>query len=47
MGTSVVLALAAMAYAYMKYAKNGSVPVADTEERPALTKPVIPQVLPG
>ncbi|MFC0517578.1 NADH-quinone oxidoreductase subunit L [Mucilaginibacter angelicae] len=37
MGTSVVLALAAMAYAYMKYAKNGSVPVADTEERPALT----------
>jgi NADH-quinone oxidoreductase subunit L len=26
-----------MAYAYIKYAKNGSVPVADTEERPALT----------
>ncbi|AYL93973.1 NADH-quinone oxidoreductase subunit L [Mucilaginibacter celer] len=37
MGTSVVLAFAAMAYAYMKYAKNGSVPVADSEERPALT----------
>ncbi|PWK80382.1 NADH-quinone oxidoreductase subunit L [Mucilaginibacter oryzae] len=37
MGTSVVLALAAMGWAYIKYAKNGSVPVADTEERPALT----------
>lgn len=37
MATSVVLAFAAMAYAYIKYAKNGSVPVADTEERPALT----------
>ncbi|QEM08766.1 NADH-quinone oxidoreductase subunit L [Mucilaginibacter rubeus] len=37
MGASVALALAAMLYAYVKYAKNGSVPVADTEERPALT----------
>jgi NADH-quinone oxidoreductase subunit L len=37
MGVSVTVAFAAMIWAYMKYAKNGSVPVADTEERPALT----------
>ncbi|WP_183566874.1 NADH-quinone oxidoreductase subunit L [Mucilaginibacter sp. SP1R1] len=37
MGVSVGVALVALIYAYIKYAKNGSVPVADTEERPALT----------
>ena len=37
MGVSVTVAFAAMIWAYVKYAKNGSVPVADTEERPALT----------
>jgi NADH-quinone oxidoreductase subunit L len=37
MGISVGVALIALIYAYIKYAKNGSVPVADTEERPALT----------
>ncbi|WDF76785.1 NADH-quinone oxidoreductase subunit L [Mucilaginibacter sp. KACC 22773] len=34
---SVALAFAALIYAYVKYVKNGRVPVADTEERPALT----------
>jgi NADH-quinone oxidoreductase subunit L len=34
---SVGVALIALIYAYIKYARNGSVPVADTEERPALT----------
>jgi NADH-quinone oxidoreductase subunit L len=33
---SVLAALAALAYAYIKYVKNSHVPVADTEERPAL-----------
>ncbi|MBB6130218.1 NADH-quinone oxidoreductase subunit L [Mucilaginibacter lappiensis] len=37
MGFSVGVALVALVYAWFKYAKNGSVPVADTEERPALT----------
>ena len=37
MAVSVGVALVALIYAYIKYAKNGSVPVADTEERPALT----------
>ncbi len=37
MGTSVLVALVALIYAYLKYAKGGSIPVADTEERPALT----------
>ncbi|MDR6945332.1 NADH-quinone oxidoreductase subunit L [Mucilaginibacter pocheonensis] len=37
MAVSVGVALIALIYAYIKYAKNGSVPVADTEERPALT----------
>lgn len=37
MGTSVLVALIALVYAYIKYAKGGSLPVADTEERPALT----------
>jgi NADH-quinone oxidoreductase subunit L len=37
MAVSVGLALIALIYAYIKYAKNGSVPVADVEERPALT----------
>jgi NADH-quinone oxidoreductase subunit L len=37
MGTSVLVALIALVYAYVKYAKGGSLPVADTEERPALT----------
>jgi NADH-quinone oxidoreductase subunit L len=36
MGISVVGALAALAYAYVKYVKNAQVPVADGEERPAL-----------
>jgi NADH-quinone oxidoreductase subunit L len=36
MGLSVGGALIAMAYAYTKYVKGGHVPVADTEERPAL-----------
>jgi NADH-quinone oxidoreductase subunit L len=36
MGTSVVLALIAMGYAYGKYVKNAHVPVSDTEQRPAL-----------
>ncbi|WP_419699958.1 NADH-quinone oxidoreductase subunit L [Mucilaginibacter sp. NFX135] len=34
---SVVVAAIAWIYAYIKYAKNNSLPVADTEERPALT----------
>jgi len=34
MGASVVGALAALAYAYVKYVKNNHVPVADSEERP-------------
>ncbi|AMR31158.1 NADH-quinone oxidoreductase subunit L [Mucilaginibacter sp. PAMC 26640] len=33
---SVVLALVAMVYAYIKYVKNVSLPVSDEEERPAL-----------
>jgi len=37
MGISVLLAMVALVYAYIKYVKNGRVPVADTEERPALT----------
>jgi NADH-quinone oxidoreductase subunit L len=37
MGISVGVALIALIYAYIKYVKNGSLPVADTEERPALT----------
>jgi len=37
MGTSVLVALIALVYAYFKYVKGGSLPVADTEERPALT----------
>ncbi|HMG07605.1 MAG TPA: hypothetical protein VK609_03800, partial [Mucilaginibacter sp.] len=37
MAFSVGVALVALIYAYIKYAKNGSVPVADGEERPALT----------
>jgi NADH-quinone oxidoreductase subunit L len=37
MGISVGVALAAMLYAYITYAKNGSVPVSDEEERPALS----------
>ncbi|MEN0057042.1 MAG: NADH-quinone oxidoreductase subunit L [Mucilaginibacter sp.] len=37
MGISVGVALIAWIYAYIKYGKGGSIPVADTEERPALT----------
>jgi NADH-quinone oxidoreductase subunit L len=37
MGTSVLIALVAMGYAYMKYVSNASVPVSDEEERPALS----------
>jgi NADH-quinone oxidoreductase subunit L len=37
MGVSVGVALIALVYAYIKYVQNGTVPVADTEERPALT----------
>jgi len=37
MGISVGVALVALIYAYIKYGKGGSIPVADTEERPALT----------
>ncbi|MEZ2337437.1 NADH-quinone oxidoreductase subunit L [Mucilaginibacter sp. RCC_168] len=37
MGISVAVALIALVYAYVKYGKGGSIPVADTEERPALT----------
>jgi NADH-quinone oxidoreductase subunit L len=37
MGISVLLAVIALVYAYIKYVKNASLPVADTEERPALT----------
>ncbi len=36
MGTSVVLAIAAIVWAYSKYVSKGEVPVADGEERPAL-----------
>ncbi|QXV65904.1 NADH-quinone oxidoreductase subunit L [Mucilaginibacter sp. 21P] len=36
MGTSVLIALAAMGYAYSKYVSGSSVPVSDEEERPAL-----------
>lgn len=36
MGISVTAAVAALIYAYVKYIKNAHVPVADTEERPAL-----------
>jgi NADH-quinone oxidoreductase subunit L len=36
MSVSVLGALAAMAWAYVKYAKGAHVPVADTEQRPAL-----------
>ncbi len=36
MCVSVLAALAALAYAYMKYVKNSHVPASDTEERPAL-----------
>ncbi|GAA3964003.1 NADH-quinone oxidoreductase subunit L [Mucilaginibacter dorajii] len=35
--TSVSVAFIALVYAYIKYVQNGSLPVADTEERPALT----------
>jgi NADH-quinone oxidoreductase subunit L len=37
MGISVGVAVIALIYAYIKYVQNGSLPVADTEERPALT----------
>jgi NADH-quinone oxidoreductase subunit L len=37
MGISVAGALVALGYAWNKYIKNNHVPVADTEERPALT----------
>jgi NADH-quinone oxidoreductase subunit L len=37
MGTSVLLALIAMGYAYNKYVLKSSVPVSDEEERPALS----------
>jgi len=36
MGISVSVALIAMLYAYIKYVRGGSLPVADEEERPAL-----------
>jgi NADH-quinone oxidoreductase subunit L len=36
MGTSVLIALLAMGYAYSKYVSNNHVPVSDEEERPAL-----------
>ena len=38
MGVSVAAALLALLYAYIKYIKNSSVPVADGEERPALVQ---------
>jgi NADH-quinone oxidoreductase subunit L len=38
MGTSVLVALIAMGYAYTKYVKGAHVPVADDQERPALSK---------
>jgi NADH-quinone oxidoreductase subunit L len=38
MGTSVLLALIAMGYAYTKYVKGAHVPVEDTAERPVLAK---------
>ena len=34
--TSVLAALIALGYAYVKYIKNSHVPVSDEEERPAL-----------
>jgi len=34
MAASVVLALIALAYAYVRYVKNAHVPAADSEERP-------------
>jgi NADH-quinone oxidoreductase subunit L len=37
MGTSVLLAVVALIYAYIKYVKNAQVPVEDTEERSILT----------
>jgi NADH-quinone oxidoreductase subunit L len=37
MGTSVLIALVAMGYAYMKYVSNAIVPVSGEEERPALS----------
>jgi NADH-quinone oxidoreductase subunit L len=37
MGTSVILALAAMGYAYFKYVSKAQVPVEDTEERSIFT----------
>ncbi|TSD64584.1 NADH-quinone oxidoreductase subunit L [Inquilinus sp. KBS0705] len=36
MGTSVLIAIVAMGYAYSKYVSKAHVPVADQEERPAL-----------
>jgi NADH-quinone oxidoreductase subunit L len=36
MGISVAGAFAALVYAYVKYVRNGKVPVADAEERPVL-----------
>lgn len=38
MGTSVLLALIAMGYAYSKYVKGAHVPVEDTADRPVLAK---------
>ncbi len=38
MGVSVAAALTALVYAYTKYVKKGSVPVADEAHRPALSK---------
>jgi len=37
MGVSVLGAIVALIYAYSKYVKKADIPVADTEERPALT----------
>jgi len=38
MGVSVLVALVALGYAYMRYVKKGEVPVADEMPRPALTQ---------
>jgi len=38
MGISVGVAVIALIYAYIKYVKQADIPVADTEERPALVK---------
>ena len=38
MGVSVLAAVIALAYAYVKFVKNADIPVADAAERPVLAK---------